>query len=147
MFAALALTALSALALLAAWTLMLAGFGRPEAPPDASRGGAEPGRDARAGTNPKDRGRTDGAARRDDAASAETTPPGAMDMAEFKRLVQAGDWKRVLPSLLLIGGMLGIMFFGAIALLFVLEQKVTGVLMLLVPIAAAAKLARDFLEA
>lgn len=141
MFAALALTALSALAILAAWTLMLSGFGRSEVPPPgAPRSGVREG------------GRRDdvggpGAARQDDAASGETEAPGTMGMTEFKRLVQAGDWKRVAPSLLLIGGMLGVMFFGAIALLFALEQKVTGVLMLLVPVAAAAKLAWDFRNA
>jgi hypothetical protein len=131
MTAALALVALSALALVAAWALMLSGFGRPEAP-DARV--APPRAPA-------------GPARQDEAAVGETATPGTMDMAEFKRLVQAGAWRRVLPSLLLIGGMLGIMFFGAIALLFVLEQKVTGVLMLLVPVAAAAKLAWDFRNA
>ena len=68
-------------------------------------------------------------------------------MAGFKRLLLGGEWQRVLPSLLLIAGMLGIMFFGAISLLFVLEQKSTGILMLLVAIAAAAKLARDFQKA
>lgn len=135
MVPALTLAALSALAILAAWTLMLSGFGRSESP--APRNGA-------AGTGES---RPAGAARQDDAATGEPAAPGAMDMAEFKRLVQAGEWRRVLPSLLLIGGMLGVMFFGAIALLFVLEQKVTGVLMLLVPVGAAAKLAWDFRNA
>lgn len=141
MFAALALTAVSALAILAAWTLMLSGFGRSETPP-GPRGAAVRDSGGRRGGVA-----ASGIARQDDAESGETAAPGTMTMADFKRIVQAGDWKRVTPSLLLIGGMLGIMFFGAIALLFVLEQKVTGVLMLLVPIVAAAKLAWDFRNA
>lgn len=133
MAVAIALTALSALLLLVAWTLLLSGFGRPRAmAPDGT-----PGTTGRARPSP---------ARQDDRETT-TEAPGALDMAGFKRLLLGGEWQRVLPSLLLIAGMLGIMFFGAISLLFVLEQKSTGILMLLVAIAAAAKLARDFQKA
>jgi hypothetical protein len=134
MAVAIALTALSALLLLVAWTLLLSGFGRPRAmAPDGT-----PGTTGRARPSP---------ARQDDRETTTTEAPGALDMAGFKRLLLGGEWQRVLPSLLLIAGMLGIMFFGAISLLFVLEQKSTGILMLLVAIAAAAKLARDFQKA
>lgn len=79
------------------------------------------------------------------AAAGEAAPAGGM--AGLKRHLRAGDWRTVLPSLLVIGGLLGIMLFGAIALLIGLEQKATGVLMLAVAIFAAVKVAIDYRRA
>lgn len=81
---------------------------------------------------------------RDDAAPPEAR---AGAVAELKRLVLARQWRRALPSLLVIAGLLGVMLFGSIALLLALEQKTTGLLMLAVAVFAAARLAVDFARA
>jgi hypothetical protein len=65
----------------------------------------------------------------------------------LKRLVRAGDWRRALPPLLVIVGLLGFMLFGAIALLIGLAQKVTGVILLAVAVFAIAKVALDYARA
>lgn len=83
----------------------------------------------------------------DPPATGRPPAPGAVDMAEFKRRLLARRWREVLPSLLVILGLLGIMVFGAIAVMLALESATTGVLMLLVALGAAAKIAWDFARA
>jgi hypothetical protein len=72
---------------------------------------------------------------------------GPRDMASFKRMLLAREWRRVLPSLLMIAGLLGFMVLGAIALILWLENPATGWLMLVVPIYAAWRIAQDFRRA
>jgi hypothetical protein len=79
------------------------------------------------------------------AASVEAE--ASIDMAEFKRLLRAREWRRVLPSLLMIAGMLGFMTFGAIALTLLLDQPVTGLLMLGVTAYAVVRILRDYRNA
>ncbi|MEW6267986.1 MAG: hypothetical protein AB1689_01655 [Thermodesulfobacteriota bacterium] len=68
-------------------------------------------------------------------------------IAGLKRLVEAGSWRLALPALLITGGLLGVMVFGALALAVVFGQTATGVLMLLVALVAIAKIARDYARA
>ncbi len=68
-------------------------------------------------------------------------------IAGLKRLIEARSWRLALPSLLITGGLLGVMVFGALALAVVFEQTATGVLMLLVALFAIGKIARDYARA
>ena len=79
------------------------------------------------------------------AGASKAAPAGGM--VGLKRHLRSGEWRIVMPSLLVIGGLLGIMLFGAVALLIGLEQKATGVLMLVVAIFAAVKVAIDYRRA
>jgi hypothetical protein len=76
-------------------------------------------------------------------ASAQPTPP----LARLKALVAARDWARVMPSLLIIAGLLGVMLFGSLSLLFVLGHTAAGVASLAVSLFAMAKLAIDYARA
>jgi hypothetical protein len=71
----------------------------------------------------------------------------SIGMKEFKQLIQTRQWRRVLPSLCMILGLLGFMLFGATALLVGLEQKATGVLMLAVALYAVGRIAFDYIRA
>lgn len=133
MLAALALTALFALAILVGWIGIVAGWGSPRRVPAGS---------SLTATAPLE-GRTQA----DTAATREPPAPGTVDAREFKRRLIAREWRAVLPSLLVIVGLLGVMTFGAIAMMFALESPTAGILMLLVALGAAAKLAWDLARA
>lgn len=68
-------------------------------------------------------------------------------VAGLKHLVAAGDWAAALPPLLITGGALWTMTFGALVAAVVFEQRLTGVLMLAAPIWAAARIVRDWRRA
>lgn len=71
----------------------------------------------------------------------------AAGVAGLKRLVAAGDWAAALPPLLITGGLLWTMTFGAIAMVVVFEQRLSGALMLAVPVWAIVRMARDYRRA
>ena len=68
-------------------------------------------------------------------------------LAHLKDLVEARDWGRALPSLLIIAGLLGVMLFGSLSLLFVFGQKTAGVASLGVSLYATIRLAYDYARA
>jgi hypothetical protein len=68
-----------------------------------------------------------------------TTPIGRL-----KRAVAAGEWERVWPSLLVIGGMTTFMLFGSLSLILVADRAPSGGSMLLVAVVAIGKLVRDW---
>ncbi|HZR81777.1 MAG TPA: hypothetical protein VFD92_11820 [Candidatus Binatia bacterium] len=145
MLVAIALTVFSVVLMLAGGLAMLRASGRVE-----RRSGPEVGRAVveQSMAEPPQPGELASARRtafRGKAASVEAET--SLDMAEFKRLLLARRWSRVLPSLLMIAGMLGFMIFGAVALLIALDQKLTGALMLLVALYAVVRIARDFARA
>jgi len=59
-------------------------------------------------------------------------PPGdaragiAGPLGRLRAVVDAGDWRRAAPPLLALGGILGIMLFGSLALIFVYDQGRSG---------------------
>ena len=65
----------------------------------------------------------------------------------LKRLIAAGEWRAALPPLLITGGMLAMMVFGALTLAIVLEQRATGILMLAVPLLALARILIEYRRA
>jgi hypothetical protein len=74
--------------------------------------------------------------------SVPTTP-----LARLKALIAARDWRRALPSLLIIAGILGVMLFGSLSLIFVLGHTGAGVASLAVSLYATARLALDYARA
>lgn len=62
----------------------------------------------------------------------------------LKRLIAAGDWGAATPALLITGGMLAMMVFGALTLAVVFHQRATGILMLAVPAFAIFRIVRDY---
>lgn len=71
----------------------------------------------------------------------------AAGVAGLKKLVAARDWVAALPPLLITGGALWTMTFGAIVAAVVFDQRLTGVLMLAAPIWAATRIVRDWRRA
>ena len=80
-------------------------------------------------------------------APSDTERGAAAGVAGLKRLVAAGDWGAALPPLMITGGLLWTMTLGAIAMAVVFEQRVTGLLMLAVPLWAAGRIVRDYRRA
>lgn len=67
--------------------------------------------------------------------------------SEIKAQVRAGRWKEVLPALLAMAGLLGLLLFGALALLAGLDNKLVGGLALLVVLYVVARQAIEFARA
>lgn len=65
----------------------------------------------------------------------------------LKRLIAAGDWRAAMPPLLITGGMLAMMVFGALTLAVVFQQRATGVLMLGVAAFAIARIVLEYRRA
>jgi hypothetical protein len=87
-------------------------------------------------------------AERPRASGATAGPQGAPSaMGRLKASLRAGEWSRALPSLLVIAGLLGVMHFGALALIFVFHRPGAGIPMLLVALFAAARIALDYYRA
>ena len=80
------------------------------------------------------------------AASADDGPLRAPSpgMARLKRLLHGGEWRRALPSLLVIAGLLGVMLFGSLSLIYVFGQPTAGVASLLVLVGTLGWLAWDY---
>jgi hypothetical protein len=82
-----------------------------------------------------------------DRGSPDDAPRTPGGIAGLKAAWRAGDRSKAVPSLLVIGGLLGMMIFGALALIVVFGQTGTGMLMLLVAIYAVFRVGRDFRRA
>ena len=85
--------------------------------------------------------------RPDDPPPGGGPPVASSGMRRFKELLRAREWTRVLPSLLITAGILGVMVWGAIGLAVLFDQKVTGLLMLGVAIWAIVRVAREYRRA
>ena len=73
-------------------------------------------------------------------ANADPTTP----LGRLKGVIQARDWGAALPSLLALGGILGVMLFGALALIFALDQERSGWPMLILAILTIGWAAREY---
>jgi len=58
----------------------------------------------------------------------------SFSFTEIKKLVRNGQWREVLPVLLAVSGILGLLFFGSLALYMALDNKLLGVLIAAVAI-------------
>lgn len=81
-----------------------------------------------------------------DAAATGDATPGS-GMRRLKDVLRARDWRRALPSLLIITGLLGVMLFGSLSLIYVLEQTAAGIASLGVLLFTIGRLAYDYARA
>ena len=75
-------------------------------------------------------------------ADTQNTPFGRL-----KAVLRAGDWRAASPSLLVLGGILGVMLFGALALIFALDQSRSGWPMLVLALLTIAWAVREYVRA
>jgi hypothetical protein len=142
--ALLVLVCLSLLAMLAGGIAMIRQTGRTR-----RRTGDEVGAEVFAEQQARESEPTDASvqASRFRGKAAAVEGEASIGMKEFKQLIQTRQWRRVLPSLCMILGLLCFMLFGATALLVALEQKATGILMLAVALYAVGRIAFDYIRA
>ena len=77
----------------------------------------------------------------------EATATPKTPIGRLKRTIDAGDWQKALPGLLIVGGILGIMLFGSRALIFVFDQERSGWPMLALGGLTIAWTTREYLRA
>jgi hypothetical protein len=65
-------------------------------------------------------------------------------IAGLKRMIAAREWGAALPALLITGGLLWMMTFGALAIAIAFNQRVTGLLMMSAPLWMLARIVRDY---
>lgn len=71
----------------------------------------------------------------------------ATPIGRLRAVIEAGDWKRAGPAVLLMGGMVTFMISGALALIITAGSTRGGGSMLLVAIGAVVKLVLDWRRA
>jgi hypothetical protein len=82
-----------------------------------------------------------------DGSAEGTSGEPAKPLARLKALIAARDWSRAVPSLLIIAGLLGVMLFGSLSLIFVFGQTGAGVATLAVSLYSITRLAFDYSRA
>jgi len=68
-------------------------------------------------------------------------------LGRLKRVIRAGEWRAAAPSLLTMGGILGLMLFGALALIFTFDQSRSGWPMLILALLTIAWAVREYVRA
>lgn len=84
--------------------------------------------------------------RRADRGENAPGPEGSTPMGRLKSAIQAGDWATARPPLLAMGGLLGVMLFGALSLILTFDQVRAGLPMLLVAVGTIGWIAREYLR-
>ena len=74
---------------------------------------------------------------RGQAASVETE--ASLSFGDIKSQAKNGQWSEVLPALMAIVGLLGLLFFGSLALLVALDDKLVGGLIAVVGVFATLR--------
>lgn len=64
----------------------------------------------------------------------------SISFKDIKKQVKSGNWQEALPLLLAVGGFLGLLVFGSLALFFAIEDKLVGGLIAIVAIFTAARI-------
>lgn len=91
--------------------------------------------------------------RADAQAQVQAGTPGpeggeaASPLGRLKAVIQAGDWSTAVPSLLALCGILGVMLFGALALIFTFDQSRSGWPMLILAILTIGWAVREYVRA
>ena len=80
-------------------------------------------------------------------AEAASLPVAATPFGRLKTVIEAGDWSRALPPLLVLGGILGVMLFGALSLIFVFGQDRSGWPMFALAVLTIAWAVREYVRA
>lgn len=64
----------------------------------------------------------------------------SISFKDIKKQVKSGDWQEALPLLLAVGGFLGLLIFGSLALFFAIDDKLVGGLFAVVAIFTVARI-------
>lgn len=72
---------------------------------------------------------------------------GQSPLGRLKGVIRAGDWSTAVPSLLALGGILGVMLFGALALIFTFDQSRSGWPMLVLALLTIGWAIREYVRA
>ena len=64
----------------------------------------------------------------------------SISFSDVKKQVKSGNWRESLPLLLAVGGFLGLLVFGSLALFFALDDKLVGGLIAAVAIFTVARI-------
>lgn len=125
------LTALNAIALIIGFVWMLTGMGKT-----SRRTGEQVGADMTAEhmVNMLDQEESVGQTAVFKGKAVKVEREASISFRELWRLVEARAWRKVVPSLLAIGGMLGLLLFGSLALFFGMENKFLGGAMVIIAI-------------
>lgn len=67
--------------------------------------------------------------------------------AELKELMASGHWRRALPPLMTMTGLIGLVFFGAVALMMGLEDKLVGGFLVIAMLMSVGRIAYEFIQA
>lgn len=67
--------------------------------------------------------------------------------ADIKDHIATGHWEQAAPALLAVGGMFGLLFFGALTLFLMLEERWLGYLLLAIAAYAVVRMAISFARA
>jgi len=71
----------------------------------------------------------------------------SVSFKDIKDAVALGDWRGVLPALLGMGGLFGLLFFGALAIFFIVEDKLIGGIVLAFVVFSLTRVVLDFARA
>jgi len=71
----------------------------------------------------------------------------SVSFAEIKDAMATGNWRQALPALFVMGGMVGLLFFGALAIFSFMDDKFVGVAILVFVAYALIRLLIGFIRA
>ena len=71
----------------------------------------------------------------------------SMSFAEIKEAAAAGNWGQALPALLVMGGMVGLLIFGALAIFVIMDDILVGGIILVFVAYAVIRMLIGFMKA
>ena len=71
----------------------------------------------------------------------------SVSFAEIKDAAASGNWRQAMPALLLMGGMVGLLIFGALAIFVIMGDKLVGGIVLVVAAYAVIRMLIGFMKA
>jgi hypothetical protein len=71
----------------------------------------------------------------------------SVSFAEIKDAAASGNWRQATPALLLMGGMVGLLIFGALAIFIIMGDKLVGGIVLVVAAYAVIRMLIGFVKA
>lgn len=79
--------------------------------------------------------------------ASEVEVSASVSFADIKGAVASGNWRQVLPALLAMGGLIGLLVFGALAAFVIIDDKLIGGVILAFVLFAVVRAVLGFLRA
>jgi hypothetical protein len=73
--------------------------------------------------------------------AVEVSTEASVGLGDVKRQLSQGQWRQALPALLAIGGLIGLLTFGALAIFVAIDDKLVGGLILAVVLFTVLRMA------